>query len=55
MKILYIVLAVVGGAAVLWFLSTILVSSIIYTILLVRTSKKKWARGCSWNNEEQQE
>ena len=54
MKILYIVLAVVGGAAVLWFLSTILVSSIIYTILLVRTSKKKWARGCSWNNEEQQ-
>ena len=54
MKILYIVLAVVGGAAVLWFLSTILVSSIIYTILLVRTSKKKWARGCSWDNEEQQ-
>lgn len=45
---------ILAAAVVLWFLGTVVVSSILYTILLVRTNKNKWARGCSWENEEQQ-
>ncbi len=50
---LYIVLGIIGGALLMYIFLTVLVSIILFEILLVRTSKEKWSRNCSWDDEEQ--
>lgn len=50
-----IFLGVILGAFILFYLiPVIIISSVIYTVLLVRTDKEKWSRTVSWENEEQQ-
>ncbi len=41
------------GVFVLLILPTFVISSIIYTVLLVRTNKKKWGRTCSIPDDEE--
>lgn len=50
---LYIALGIVGGVLVFYVFPNLLVATVLYAKLLVRTSKKKWARNCSWDDEEQ--
>ena len=50
---LYVCLGVLGAILVFYIFPTLFVSSVIYTILFVRTSKKKWSRNCSEDDEEQ--
>ena len=50
---LYIFLGIIGAALVLYVFPNLLIASVVYRILLVRTSKKKWSRNCSWDDEEQ--
>lgn len=47
------VLIVVGAFLFLFLFPTMILSSIIYTKLLVRTSKKKWGRECSIPDDEE--
>lgn len=51
---LYICLGIIGAALLFYFIPTLLISTIIYTVLFVRTKKDKWSRSVSWDNEEQQ-
>lgn len=51
---LYILLALIGAAIIFYFLPTLIVANVIYTVLLVRTNKNKWSRSLSWDDEEQQ-
>ncbi len=51
---LYICSGIIGAALVLYVFPNLLIASVLYRILLVRTSKKKWSRNCSWEDEEQQ-
>lgn len=41
-------------AVLLWIASYFFISAVIYTILLVRTSPKKWTRECSLKEDEEQ-
>ena len=50
---LYICSGIIGAALVLYVFPNLLIASVLYRILLVRTSKKKWSRNCSWEDEEQ--
>ena len=49
---LYITLGVVGGILVLGVLPIFLIANKIYSVLFVRTNKKKWSRTVSWDDEE---
>ncbi len=51
----YIILGVLAAALLFFVFPTMLVSSVIYTVLFVRTNKEKWSRNCSWDNEEQRQ
>lgn len=51
---LYILLGIIVAFLVLYVIPNLLIAFIIFRILLVRTSKKKWDRNCSWDDEEQQ-
>lgn len=51
---LYLIIGVVA-AALLTIGQFYLVAGVIYRDLLVRTRKDKWARECSWDDEEQRE
>lgn len=53
MTALYIILGVLGAAFVFFVLPTLLISNRIFSVLFVRTSKKKWSRSLSWDDEEQ--
>lgn len=54
MVALYIALALLGCVIVFYVIPNVFVAVALYNILLVRTKKTKWARGCSWDDEEQQ-
>ena len=51
---LYVALGIIGAALLFYFIPTFLISWRIFFVLFVRNNKKKWARGLSWDNEEQQ-
>ncbi len=50
---LYIVLGIIGLFVLGYVLPNVIIASIIFRELLVRTNKKKWSRDCSWDDEEQ--
>ena len=52
---LYVLLGIIGAVVLFYFFPTMLISNVIYTVLFVRTSKKKWTRSCNDYNEEQQQ
>lgn len=52
---LYIVLGILGAFLLFAVLPTWLISSVIYTVLFVRTKKEKWSRTVSWDDEEQKQ
>ncbi|MBE6141495.1 MAG: alpha/beta hydrolase [Erysipelotrichaceae bacterium] len=52
---LYIVLGLLGALLLFYILPTLIISNVIYTVLFVRTSKDKWSRTVSWDDEEQKE
>lgn len=52
---LYIVLGIIGAFLLFFFIPTMVVSNVIYTVLLVRVNKDKWSRTVSWDNEEQRQ
>lgn len=53
MNLLKIILIVIACAVILYILSGFVASAILYNILLVRTSKKKWSRdvNLNWDDE----
>ena len=51
----YIILGILGAGLIFFLLPTMLISTVIYTVLFVRTNKNKWSRTCSWDNEEQRQ
>lgn len=53
MTAVYIILGVLTGVFLFGVLPTLLISNRIFSVLFVRTSKKKWSRGLSWDDEEQ--
>ena len=55
MIVLYIILGILGAFLLLLVFPVFLISNVIYTILLVRTNKKKWSRTVSWDDEEQKQ
>lgn len=52
---LYIVLGVIGAFLLFYGFPNLLISSVLFQKLLVRTNREKWSRQCSWDDEEQQE
>ena len=52
---MYVLLGIIGAVVLFYFFPTMLISNVIYTVLFVRTSKKKWTRSCNDYNEEQQQ
>ena len=52
---LWISLSVVGAVLIFYFLPTLLISNVIFTVLFVRDKKDKWTRTVSWDNEEQRQ
>ena len=51
----YIVLGILGAVLLFYIIPTLIISNVIYTVLFVRTSKEKWSRTVSWDDEEQKE
>jgi len=54
MIFLYIAIGLVSFGIFMYLLTIIVVTSILYTKLFVRTSKEKWSRTVSWPDEELQ-
>lgn len=52
---LYIVLGIVGAGLIFYVIPNVFIATVVFVKLLVRTSKKKWSRNCSWDNEEQRQ
>lgn len=50
---LYIILGLIAAFLLFYVLPNLVISVAMFYILLVRTSKKKWSRSVSWDNEEQ--
>lgn len=50
---LYVLLGVLGAALLFYVFPNVLIATVIYEKLLVRTNKKKWDRNCSWDDDEQ--
>lgn len=53
MLVLYITLGILGAFLLFYALPNLLIATVIYRTLLVRTNKKKWSRECSWDDPEQ--
>lgn len=49
-----ILLAFVASGILFWIASYFIVATVVYRILLVRTSREKWSRECSLEEEEEQ-